>query len=230
MKTIGLLGGMSWQSTLDYYKQINKKVNTRLGGFHSAKMTMVSVDFAGLESAMGTGNWEFCATTLIDAALSVEGAGADCLLICTNTLHKVAPQVEEAINIPLLHIADGAGQSLVKNNISAVGLLGTRFTMEEDFYSLRLAEKYGLQVFTPNSADRATVDNIIFNELCQGEINTNSQAEYLRIMDDLRNQGAEAILLGCTEIAMLVSENHTDIPLFDTTAIHTSMAVDFSLS
>jgi len=230
MKTIGLLGGMSWQSTLDYYRQINQQVNSKLGGLHSAKICMVSVDFAGLESAMSRGDWDFCAKTLIDAGRSVERAGADCLLICTNTLHKVAPLVEEAVDIPLLHIADGAGQSLVQNNVEAVGLLGTRFTMEEDFYSLRLAEKFGLQVYTPNSSDRAIVDTIIFKELCQGVVNMDSQAEYLRIMDDLKNQGAEAMLLGCTEIAMLVNEGHTDIPLFDTTTIHTTMAVEFSLA
>ena len=230
MKTIGLLGGMSWQSTLDYYKLINQQVNTQLGGLHSAKICMVSVDFASLEKNMSAGDWEACAATLIAAGKSVEKAGADCLLICTNTLHKVAPEVEKATNIPLLHIADCAGEVLIENGISAIGLLGTRFTMEEDFYKLRLAEKYGLKVLVPNAHDREIVDRIIFTELCMGKVKNTSRDEYIRIIDRLKNQGAEAILLGCTEIAMLVTKDHTDIPLFDTTAIHADKAVRFSLT
>lgn len=230
MKTIGLLGGMSWQSTLDYYKLINQQVNTKLGGLHSAKICMVSVDFASLEKNMSAGDWEACAATLIEAGKAVEKAGADCLLICTNTLHKVAPQVNKAINIPLLHIADGAGQVLVENGISTIGLLGTRFTMEEDFYKLRLAERYGLKVIVPNAQDRQRVDKIIFTELCMGTVKNESRDEYIRIMNELKDQGAEAILLACTEIAMLVTAKHTDIPLFDTTAIHAEKAVRFSLS
>lgn len=229
MKTIGLLGGMSWQSTLDYYRLINQQVNAELGGFHSAKISMISVDFADLEKNMSQGNWDACATTLTEAARAVEKTGADCVLICTNTLHKVAPEVEKAVTIPLLHIADGAGEKLVQNNISTIGLLGTRFTMEEDFYSQRLGEKFGLDVITPGPEDRVVVDTVIFKELCQGEVKENSKAQYLRIIEDLGRRGAEAILLGCTEIAMLVNSEDTDIPLFDTTAIHTSMAVDFSL-
>lgn len=229
MKTIGLLGGMSWQSTLDYYRLINQQVNAELGGFHSAKISMISVDFADLEKNMSQGNWDACATTLTEAARAVEKTGADCVLICTNTLHKVAPEVEKAVTIPLLHIADGAGEKLVQNNISTIGLLGTRFTMEEDFYSQRLGEKFGLDVLTPGPEDRVVVDTVIFTELCQGEVIEKSKADYLRIIEDLGRRGAEAILLGCTEIAMLVNSEDTDIPLFDTTAIHTSMAVDFSL-
>lgn len=229
MKTIGLLGGMSWQSTLDYYRLINQQVNAELGGFHSAKISMISVDFADLEKNMSQGNWDACATTLTEAARAVEKTGADCVLICTNTLHKVAPEVEKAVKIPLLHIADGAGEKLVQNNISTIGLLGTRFTMEEDFYSQRLGEKFGLDVLTPGPEDRVVVDTVIFTELCQGEVIEKSKADYLRIIEDLGRRGAEAILLGCTEIAMLVNSEDTDIPLFDTTAIHTSMAVDFSL-
>ena len=229
MKTIGLLGGMSWQSTLDYYKLINQQVNTQLGGLHSAKICLVSVDFSSLEKNMSAGNWGACAATLIAAGKSVEKAGADCLLICTNTLHKVAPEVAKATNIPLLHIADGAGQVLVDKGISAIGLLGTRFTMEEDFYIQRLTDKFGLEVYTPAASDRTIVDCVIFDELCNGIVNKASQVEYLRIMDELKQQGAEAILLGCTEIAMLVNESHTEIPLFDTTVIHATMAVDFSL-
>lgn len=229
MKTIGLLGGMSWESTLDYYKLINSMVAKELGGFHSAKLSMISVDFAELEENMGNGNWAACAKILISAAKKVESTGADCLLICTNTLHKVAPQVEEAIQIPLLHIADGAGDVLVKSGVSTIGLLGTRFTMEEDFYRLRLAEKYGLKVIVPNAQDRQIVDRIIFTELCKGKVKDESRDEYLRVMENLKDLGAEAILLGCTEIAMLVTKAHTDIPLFDTTAIHAEKAVRFSL-
>lgn len=230
MKTIGLLGGMSWESTLDYYKLINSQISKELGGFHSAKISMVSVDFAELEENISKGNWSACAKILISAAGKVESAGADCLLICTNTLHKVAPQVEEAIQIPLLHIADSAGETLVKNGISTIGLLGTRFTMEEDFYRLRLAEKYGLKVIVPNALDRQIVDRIIFTELCMGKVKSKSRNEYVRVMEELKTMGAEAILLGCTEIAMLVTNEHTNIPLFDTTAIHAEKAVRFSLA
>jgi aspartate racemase len=229
MKTIGLLGGMSWESTLDYYKLINQQVSKSLGGFHSAKIVMISVDFALLEENMSKGNWSACAQILVSAGQKIEKAGADCLLICTNTLHKVAPEVEKAITIPLLHIADAAGKTLVEQDISVIGLLGTRFTMEEDFYRRRLAEKFGLEVFVPPTEDRKIIDDIIFKELCMGKIDTNSRQEYLRIMEALKNRGAEAILLGCTEIAMLVDKEHTDIPLFDTTAIHAATAVKFSL-
>jgi aspartate racemase len=229
MKTIGLLGGMSWESTLDYYKLINTQIAKELGGFHSAKISMISVDFAELEENMSKGNWSACAKILVSAAKKVESTGADCLLICTNTLHKVAPQVEEAIQIPLLHIADGAGETLVREGVSTIGLLGTRFTMEEDFYKLRLAEKYGLKVLVPNAQDREIVDRIIFTELCMGKVKKKSRDEYVRVMENLKDLGAEAILLGCTEIAMLVTKEHTDIPLFDTTAIHAEKAVRFSL-
>lgn len=230
MKVIGLLGGMSWESTLYYYKHINQEVSKRLGGFHSAKINMMSVDFAELEKNMSNGHWSACAEILVTAAQKVEGAGAECLLICTNTMHKVAPQVEKAISIPLLHIADAVGEVLEQKSVSTIGLLGTRFTMEEDFYKLRLAEKYGLQVVTPAPEERRIVDRIIFTELCRGKVTGNSREEYLKIMKGLQKQGAEAILLGCTEIAMLVSKEHTDIPLFDTTAIHAAMAVKFSLA
>lgn len=229
MKVIGLLGGMSWESTLDYYKLINQGISRQLGGFHSAQISMISVDFAYLEENMSQGNWAACAETLVAAARKVEKTGAECLLICTNTLHKVAPEVEKAIQIPLLHIADAAGEALRQKGVSAIGLLGTRFTMEEDFYRLRLAEKFSLRVFTPPAEDRQIVDRIIFKELCMGTVTTDSRNEYIRIMEELQSQGAEAILLGCTEIAMLVNEKHTDIPLFDTTAIHADMAVRFSL-
>ncbi|PHR26181.1 MAG: aspartate racemase [Desulfotalea sp.] len=229
MKTIGLLGGMSWQSTLDYYRLINQQVARQLGGFHSAKLSMVSLDFAYLEENMAKGNWSACAEILVAGAQKVEDTGAACLLICTNTLHKVAPQVEEAIQIPLLHIADAAGEALIQKKVASVGLLGTRFTMEEEFYRLRLAEKHGLHVLIPDKKDRQIVDRIIFKELCLGRVESNSRKEYVRIIEGLKSQGAEAILLGCTEIAMLVNEEHTDMPLFDTTAIHAARAVKFSL-
>lgn len=229
MKTIGLLGGMSWESTADYYRLINREVSSRCGGLHSAKISMVSVNFAEVETLMTAGDWDSCAYILTAAARNVESAGADCLLICTNTMHKLAPQVQAAISIPLLHIGDAAGKALSDRSIKTVGLLGTRFTMEEDFYKTRLKEKFTLTVLTPEAPQRKQVDDIIFHELCKGVIQDDSRKTYLDIMNGLREKGAEAILLGCTEIASLVDNSHTDIMLFDTTELHAKMAVDFSL-
>jgi aspartate racemase len=228
MKTIGLLGGMSWESTLGYYQKINEGIRKKLGGLHSAKIAMYSVDFDPIEKLQHESDWEGMAAILTDAAKKIELAGADVLLICTNTMHKVAPQIESAINIPILHIADATAEALVKKGINRVGLLGTAFTMEQDFYKGPLSEKYGLNILTPNEDDRDIVHNIIFQELCLGQIKDSSKAEYLRIIDALADQGAEAVILGCTEIGMLVKQSDTPIALVDTTAVHAEKAVEYA--
>ncbi len=229
MKTIGLLGGMSWESTVGYYRAINEGVKKKLGGLHSAKIAMYSVDFEPIEKLQHKGDWEGTARILSQAAQNIQSAGADVLLICTNTMHKVAPQIEKAIKIPLLHIADATAEVLVNNGIKTVGLLGTAFTMEQDFYKGRLIEKYGLNVQIPNGEDRKIIHKIIYEELCLGKIQPDSKNEYLRIIDMLANQGSEAVILGCTEIGMLVSQGDTKVKLFDTTAIHAEKAVEYSL-
>ena len=229
MKTIGLLGGMSWESTLSYYKSINQGVKQQLGGLNSAKICLYSVNFEQIEKLQHQGKWDETAGILSDAARSVEKGGADVLLICTNTMHKVAPQIEENISIPILHIADATAEKLLEKKISKVGLLGTNFTMEQEFYKGRLTDKFAIDVVVPEEEDRLKVHNIIYQELCRGEIKESSRAEYIRIIDKLRNQGAEAVILGCTEIALLVQQQHTDVPLFDTTAIHAEAAVRFAV-
>lgn len=229
MKTIGLLGGMSWESTLSYYKSINQGIKQQLGGLNSAKICLYSVNFEQIEKLQHLGKWDETAGILSDAARSVEKGGADVLLICTNTMHKVAPQIEENISIPILHIADATAEKLLDKKISKVGLLGTNFTMEQEFYKGRLTDKFAIDVVVPEEEDRLKVHNIIYQELCRGEIKESSRAEYIRIIDKLRNQGAEAVILGCTEIALLVQQQHTDVPLFDTTAIHAEAAVRFAI-
>ena len=229
MRTIGLIGGMSWESTQGYYRAINEGIKERLGGLHSAQIAMYSVDFQPIETLQHEGNWDGTAVILADAAQRIAAAGADCLLICTNTMHKVAPQVEAAVDIPLLHIADATARVLLDNNISKVGLLGTGFTMEQDFYKGRLTEKFGLEVITPNREDRAIVHRVIYEELCLGKIEQQSKADYLRIIALLAEQGAEAVILGCTEIGLLVNQDDTGVPLVDTTMIHAQAAVDFAL-
>ncbi|WP_027253237.1 aspartate/glutamate racemase family protein [Photobacterium halotolerans] len=230
MKTIGLIGGMSWESTIGYYRKINQGVKNTLGGLHSAKIFLHSVDFAPIEKLQHSGNWTGAAEILVDAARSVESAGADFVLICTNTMHKVAPEVEQSISIPLLHIADATGEELVKDGISKVGLLGTAFTMEQSFYKDRLSEKYGLEVVIPSEKDRKQVHDIIYNELCLGNINATSRHEYIRIVHELELAGVDAVILGCTEIGMLISQEHAGIPLYDTTAIHAAKAVEWAMS
>jgi aspartate racemase len=229
MKTVGLLGGMSWESTADYYRAINEGVKKRLGGLHSAQIAMYSVDFAQIEHMQHEGDWEGTAKILSDAAQKVESAGADFLLICTNTMHKVSPQIEEAIDIPLLHIADATAEVLVGEGIKTVGLLGTAFTMEQDFYKGRLKQRYGLNVLTPNQEDILIVHDVIYQELCQGDVRKESKDEYLRIIESLSNQGADAVILGCTEIGMLVNQSDTNIRLFDTTEIHAESAVKYAI-
>ncbi|MEH6650270.1 MAG: aspartate/glutamate racemase family protein [Motiliproteus sp.] len=230
MKTIGLIGGMSWESTVGYYQAINRGIKQQLGGLHSAKIILNSVDFDPIEKLQHCGDWGGTADILCQAAQSVEAAGADCLLICTNTMHKVAPQVSHAVSIPLLHIADATGSALQQQGVQRVGLLGTGFTMEQDFYKGRLVEQFGLEVLVPGAEDRQIVHRVIYQELCLGQVDADSRAHYLRIIDTLKAQGAEAVILGCTEIGLLLTQHDTEMPLFDTTAIHAAAAVDFALS
>lgn len=225
MKTIGMLGGMSWQSTASYYKAINEKVANVFGGYHSAKICLYSVNFDELQTLQHEGKWGEATNMLVDAAKSVEAGGADFVMICTNTMHKVAPQIEQEISIPILHIADVTAQELIAANFKKVGLLGTQFTMQEDFYQGRLAEKFGIDVIVPNAEQQKIVHNIIYQELVQGIIKGSSRKDYLAIVEDLYSKGAEAIILGCTEIALLIQQAHTEIPLFDTTEIHADYAV-----
>ncbi len=225
MKTIGLLGGMSWESTELYYRLINEGIKAQLGGLHSARIAMVSVDFQEIEEMQHNGDWAGAGQALAQAAKQVESAGADFLLICTNTMHKVAPQVQEAISIPILHLADATAKRIKAAGMKTIGLLGTSFTMEEDFYKGRLVDKYGLNVLVPLKSDREIVHRVIYDELCLGLVEDTSRDEYLRIIDDLRSRGAEGIIEGCTEIVMLVQQQHTDVPLFDTTSIHAEEAV-----
>ena len=230
MKTIGLLGGMSWESTVEYYRLINEGIKSKLSGLHSAQIAMYSVDFEPIEQLQKSGEWESSGEILADAAKKIESAGADFLLICTNTMHKVAQQIEAAIQIPLIHIADATAEELIKNNMQSVGLLGTVFTMEQDFYKGRLQDKFGLNVVIPEKADREIVHKVIYQELCLGNVQTNSRNEYLRIIKDLSEQGAQAVVLGCTEIGILVKQSDTEIKLLDTTAIHAQKAVEMAIS
>ena len=228
MKTIGLLGGMSWESTELYYRWINEETKHRLGGLHSAPVAMVSVDFQHIEELQHQGNWEAAGEFLAEKALQVEAAGAGFLLLCTNTMHRVAPQIEAAISIPLLHLADATAKRIREAGLSTVGLLGTKFTMEQDFYRGRL-EQQGLSVLIPAQGDRDIIHRVIYEELCLGKIVADSRKEYLRIIDQLAAAGAEGVIEGCTEIVMLVQQEHTRIPLFDTTAIHAREAVSLAL-
>jgi aspartate racemase len=230
MKTIGLLGGMSWESTQIYYRLINEGVRESLGGLHSAEIAMVSIDFHEVEALMRSGAWREIGNYLLERARKVEAAGADFLLVCTNTMHKLASLLEASLSIPLLHIADAAGESIQRQGLNQVALLGTRFTMEEDFYRKRLEERYGLQVLVPPDSDRKIIDRIIFEELCRGEVRGESKEQYLRIIEALREEGAEGIIEGCTEIPMLISPQDTPLPLFDTTALHAAAAVQLALA
>ena len=230
MKTIGLLGGMSWESTVLYYQLINETTKQRLGGLHSAKICLRSVDFAPIEALQHQGDWDALGQMLAAEAQTIEAGGAKCLLICTNTMHKVADTVAAAITIPLLHIADATAQALVNDGVSKVGLLGTRFTMEQDFYKGRLTEQFGIEVITPNAEQRQAVHEIIYQELCQGEIKAESRETYLNIIAALHEQGAEAVILGCTEIGMLVQQTDTTVPLYDTTRIHAERVVEWALT
>lgn len=229
MKTIGLLGGMSWESTELYYRWINEHVKRKLGGLHSARIAMVSVDFHEIEALQHNGDWEQAGTLLAQAAQRIEAAGADFLLICTNTMHKVAPRIEQVITIPILHIADATAARIRQQGVKKVGLLGTNFTMEQDFYKGRLTA-HGLDVIVPSAEDREIVHRVIYDELCLGKLSDASRNEYLRIIHQMKDQGAEGVIEGCTEIVMLVQQTHTEVPLFDTTAIHAEEAVNYALA
>lgn len=230
MKTIGLLGGMSWESTELYYRLINEGIKQKLGGHHSARIAMVSVDFHEIEDLQHQDQWDEAGVVLAQAARQVEAAGADFLLICTNTMHKVVPRIEKEIKIPILHLADATAARVKEKQFEKIGLLGTKFTMEQDFYRGRLVEKHGLEVLIPNSEDRQIIHQIIYDELCLGIIKEASREEFLRIIDLMRGNGAQGVIEGCTEITLLVQQKNTEIPLFDTTAIHAEAAVTMALS
>ena len=229
MKVIGLIGGMSWESTVEYYKIINETVKERLGGLSSAKILLYSLNFAEIEKLQREGKWAEATEVMRDAARRLEGGGADCLLICTNTMHKMASEVEGAVNIPLLHIADATAREIKKKKIERVALLGTKFTMEEDFYKGRLMEKYFLDVIIPPEEDRNIINQVIYHELCLGKIREESRKEFRRIIEGLAAGGAEGVILGCTEISLLIKQQDSPVELFDTTAIHAIAAVDFAL-
>ncbi|MFO8035092.1 MAG: aspartate/glutamate racemase family protein [Anaerolineales bacterium] len=229
MKTMGLIGGISWESSIKYYRITNQLVRERLGGHHSAKSIMYSFDFAEIEALQREGDWTEATRKMINAAIWLQKANADFVVICANTMHRMAEEVEAAIAIPLLHIADATARTVKEEGITKVGLLGTRFVMEEDFYRQRLEEKYGLQVLVPDAKSRETVDRVIYDELVKGKILPPSQQAYLEIISGLINEGAEGIILGCTEIGMLVKQREVDVPTFDTTVIHASAAVDYAM-
>lgn len=230
MKTIGLIGGMSWESTASYYKALNLGIKSKLGGLHSAKICLYSVDFHEIEQLQHQGKWEETANILTRAAQSVEAGGADFILICTNTMHKVVPQIEQCISKPILHIADATAEVLVADGITKVGLLGTRFTMEQDFYKQRLTDNFGIEVVTPNVEQRTIVHDVIYQELCNGIVKDSSRSQYVAIIDALIEQGAQAVILGCTEIALLVEPQHTKAALYDTTQIHADAAIKWALN
>jgi aspartate racemase len=230
MKIIGLIGGMSWESTLPYYRLINETVRQHLGGLHSAKIILYSVDFHDVERLQHAGDWDAAGALLAAAARALEAAGADFLVLCTNTMHKVAPAIEAAVGIPLFHIADPTALAIKQAGLSTVGLLGTRFTMEQDFYRERLRERHGLAVLVPPQADRDVVHRIIYDELCLGRVTPESRDLLRRIMAGMVAQGAQAIILGCTEISLLVGQHDAAAPLFDTTGIHARQAAEWALS
>ncbi|MBL4278786.1 aspartate/glutamate racemase family protein [Vibrio fluvialis] len=230
MKTIGMIGGMSWESTLSYYKAINEGIKAALGGLNSAQICLYSVNFEPIEKLQHEGKWDETAQLLVQAAKSVEAAGADFLLICTNTMHKVAPEIEAQISIPILHIADATAKQLQQDGIERVGLLGTRFTMEQEFYKGRLQQQFGIDVLIPDAEQRQQVHRVIYEELCLGTIRPESRAQYVEIVEDLHRRGAQAVILGCTEIALLIQQHDTDVPLYDTTKIHAEQAVQLALT
>jgi aspartate racemase len=229
MKTIGLIGGMSWESTALYYRLLNHGIACRLGGFHSARLILFSVDFHEIELFQQTGGWDQAAAHLSDAAQALERAGAQFLVLCTNTMHKVADGITAGVGIPLIHIGDATAAAIKRLGLSRVGLLGTRFTMDEGFYRSRL-EAQGLSVVLPSEQDRKLVNRVIYDELCRGSVLDQSRDQYRRIIEDMEKSGAEGIILGCTEIGMLISADDSPVPTFDTTQIHAEAAVDYALS
>jgi aspartate racemase len=229
MKTIGLIGGMSWESSIEYYRIINETTKAKLGGLHSAKSLMVTVDFAEIEKLQHEDRWDEAAQILVQCAQDLERGGADFIVLCTNTMHKLADKITASTHIPFLHIADATAEKIVAAGMKKIGLLGTRFTMEHDFYKGRLIRDFGLEVLTPNESDRQTVHRVIYEELVQGKIIDASRAEYKRIMQALIAEGAEGIILGCTEIELLVKQEDSSAPLFPTTSIHAIAAVEYAL-
>ncbi|MFU0883560.1 aspartate/glutamate racemase [Kluyvera cryocrescens] len=230
MKTIGLLGGMSWESTIPYYRLINGGVKQQLGGLHSAKILLHSVDFHEIEACQSRGDWKLAGDILAQAALGLQQAGAEGIVLCTNTMHKVADAIETACDVPFLHIADATGRAISQHNMSNVALLGTRYTMEQDFYRGRLQEEFGISTLIPEAADRQRINQIIFDELCLGEFSDASRDYYLSVIERLAQQGAQGVIFGCTEIGLLVPVEMSPLPVFDTAAIHAADAVAFMLS
>ncbi|MBA2672397.1 aspartate/glutamate racemase family protein [Ramlibacter sp.] len=230
MRTIGLIGGMSWVSTAEYYRLINQAVAQQLGALHSARIVLVSVDFAPVAQAQHDGRWDAAAAVLVDAAQRLQAAGADCIVLCTNTMHKLADRIAAAVPLPFLHIADATGAAARASGLTTVGLLATGFTMEQPFLRERLEREHGLRVLVPDAPARADVHRIIYEELCKDVVTDASRARYLQVIDQLTGAGAQAILLGCTEIALLVKPEHTQLPLLDTTALHAHAAVNFALA
>ncbi|NPU83512.1 MAG: aspartate/glutamate racemase family protein [Syntrophaceae bacterium] len=230
MKTIGLIGGMSWESTIPYYRIINETVRERLGGLHSAKVFLYSVDFHEIERLQHEGNWDGAGEVLAGAACSLQNAGADFIALCTNTMHKVAERIQDATDVPFLHIADPTAEEVKRSGFCTVGLLGTRFTMEQDFYKGRLLDRHGIEVIIPHEEDRELVHRVIFEELCLGQVLEGSHLEFRRIIGDLADRGAQGVILGCTEIQMLVSQRDSDVRIFDTTAIHARGAAEWALA
>ena len=228
LKTIGLIGGMSWESTATYYKIINETVKKKLGGLHSAKCILYSVDFQEIEECQANGNWEKSGEILGEAAYNLEKAGADFIVICTNTMHKVVNQIKEKVSIPILHIAEMTAEKILEKGLKNIGLLGTKYTMEQDFYKSKLIEK-GINVIIPDKNDIEIINEVIYDELCLGTINSNSKKKFLEIVDKLRSKGAEGIILGCTEIGLLIKNEDTDVPLFDTAIIHAEQAAMYSI-
>lgn len=230
MKTIGLIGGMSWESSIEYYRIINETVKDRLGGFHSAKCLMTSVDFAEIEEFQHLGLWDEASKLLVDAAQNLERGGADCVVLCTNTMHKLADEIQHNVGLPFLHIADATASMISAKGITTVGLLGTQFTMEEDFYKGRLCKKFHLNVLIPQLEERQVIHRVIYQELCLGQIHQDSKQYFKQVIMNLVNQGATGIILGCTEIGLLVKPEDSPVTLFDTTFIHAQAAVDWALS
>ena len=228
LKTIGLIGGMSWESTVTYYKIINETVKEKLCGLHSAKCILYSVDFQEIEECQANGNWEKSGEILGEAANNLEKAGADFIVICTNTMHKVVNQIKEKISIPILHIAEMTAEKILEKGLKNIALLGTKYTMEQDFYKSKLIEK-GINVIIPDKNDIEIINKVIYDELCLGIINSNSKKKFLEIVDKLRSKGAEGIILGCTEIGLLIKNEDTDVPLFDTAIIHAEQAAIYSI-
>lgn len=229
MKTIGLIGGMSWESSLEYYRIINETVKEKLGKLHSAKSLMFSVDFDEIQHLQHIGDWNTLTKIMVDAADRLEKGGADFIVICTNTMHRMVNDIENNVKIPVIHIADATAKKIKEGKIKKVGLLGTKFTMEQDFYKGRLATNHGIDVIIPNDDERNTVHSIIYNELCQGQIKQPSKEQYIKIIEKLKSNGAEGVILGCTEIPLLIKQEDVSIPIFDTTKIHAEMAVDYAL-